>query len=191
MPGDFIPYVQGIRDETEALRQVVINFLNFAKPDELALTAVSLRTIAERAAEEIRGEITSREGTVTVEGQFGTILGDDVLLRQAFSNLCRNALEASVETGQPPRVRIEGSIDAAQRQQHVAVIDSGRGVDAAVTARMFRPFFTTKKTGTGLGLSLVQKIIVTHNGRVSASNAPEGGARIAVVLPLEGSDRDR
>jgi signal transduction histidine kinase len=189
LPGDFRPYVVGIRDETEALRQVVINFLNFAKPDELALTAVSLRSIAERAAEEIRGEVTARQGSVTVDGEFGTILGDEVLLRQAFSNLCRNALEASIEAGAPPRVRIEGAIDAAQRQQHVAVIDSGRGVDAAVTARMFRPFFTTKKTGTGLGLSLVQKIVVTHNGRVSASNAPEGGARIAVVLPLESAER--
>jgi two-component system sensor histidine kinase PilS (NtrC family) len=190
LPEDYRPYVAGIRDETEALRQVVINFLNFAKPDELALTAVSLRSIADRAAEEIRTEVTSRGGSVTVAGEFGSILGDEVLLRQAFSNLCRNALEASLETATPPRVRIEGSIDAAQRQQQVAVIDSGPGVDAAVTARMFRPFFTTQKTGTGLGLSLVQKIVVTHNGRVSASNAPEGGARISVVLPLD-SDRVR
>ena len=46
--------------------------------------------------------------------------------------------------------------------------DNGPGVDAAVAATMFRPFFTTKARGTGLGLALVQKIIVTHNGRVSA-----------------------
>jgi signal transduction histidine kinase len=85
-------------------------------------------------------------------------------------------------------VRIEGTIDLTQRLQHVTVSDSGRGVNAAVTARMFRPFFTTKKTGTGLGLALVQKIIVTHNGRVSAANAPEGGARISVVLPLKPVD---
>jgi two-component system sensor histidine kinase PilS (NtrC family) len=184
LPEDYRPYVLGIRGETEALRQVVINFLNFAKPDELVLTALSLRSIAERAADEIRGEITVRRGSVSVEGDFGTILGDEVLLRQAFSNLCRNALEASVDVEATPRVRIEGTIDRTQRLQHVAVTDSGPGVDAAVTARMFRPFFTTKKTGTGLGLSLVQKIVVTHNGRVSASNAPDGGARILVTLPL-------
>lgn len=184
LPENDRPYVTGIREETESLRQVVINFLNFAKPDELVLTALPLRTIADRAADEIRPEITARQGAVTVEGEFGIVLGDEVLLRQAFSNLCRNALEASIEGGGSPRVRIEGVVDHGQRLQHVAVIDSGPGVDAAVTARMFRPFFTTKKTGIGLGLSLVQKIVVTHNGRVSASNAPEGGARISVVLPI-------
>jgi signal transduction histidine kinase len=72
----------------------------------------------------------------------------------------------------------------AQRTQVMTVTDNGPGVNANVTARMFRPFFTTKKTGTGLGLALVQKIIVTHNGRVTAANADAGGARIIVTLPL-------
>ncbi|MBA2304320.1 MAG: PAS domain-containing protein [Acidobacteria bacterium] len=184
LPDDFRPYVQGIRDETEALRQVVINFLNFAKPTELALSPVALRGIAERAADEIRPEAVSRLGGVRVSGEFGVVQGDEVLLRQAFSNLCRNALEACVDAHTPPRVEIEGTIDMAQRTQFMTVTDNGPGVNANVTARMFRPFFTTKKAGTGLGLALVQKIIVTHNGRVTAVNAEAGGARIIVTLPL-------
>lgn len=186
MPADFIPYVQGIRDETEALRQVVINFLNFAKPAELALTPVALRGIAERAADEIRADVVSRGGEVRVTGEFGTVQGDEVLLRQAFSNLCRNAVEACVDAEVPPRITVEGTIDSAQRTQIMTVTDNGPGVDANVTARMFRPFFTTKKTGTGLGLALVQKIIVTHNGKVTAANADGAGARILVTLPLNG-----
>jgi len=184
LPPDYRPYVQGIRDETEALRQVVTNFLNFAKPTELTLAAVALRGLAERAAEEVRSEAVLRGGEVSVSGQFGTVQGDEVLLRQAFSNLCRNALEACVDAGVSPRIALEGTIDAAQRSQQIVVADNGPGVDANVTARMFRPFFTTKARGTGLGLALVQKIVVTHNGRVAVSNSDTGGARMAVTLPL-------
>lgn len=184
LPPDFRPYVEGIRGETDALRQVVTNFLNFAKPAELVLSPVALRGLADRAAEEIGGEARSRGGSVTVAGEFGTVMGDEVLLRQALSNLCRNALEASLESNRPPTIRIDGTIDAGQRVQQITITDSGPGVDASVTARMFRPFFTTKKTGIGLGLALVQKIIVTHNGRVAVSNASQGGARIAVSLPI-------
>jgi PAS domain S-box-containing protein len=184
LPDDFRPYVIGIRDETEALRQVVINFLNFAKPAELVLSPVALRAIAERAAEEIRQDVTSRGGDVRVSGTFDVVEGDEVLLRQAFSNLCRNAVEACVEAGVVPRIVIDGAIDRTQRTQVMTVTDNGPGVNANVTARMFRPFFTTKKSGTGLGLALVQKIIVTHNGRVTAANAENGGAQITVTLPL-------
>ena len=188
LPEDFRPYVVGIRDETEALRQVVINFLNFAKPTELTVGPVALKGIAERAAEEIRPEVTARGGDVRVSGEFDVVDGDEVLLRQAFSNLCRNALEACTDAGVPPRVAIQGLVDRAQNLQVTTVTDNGPGVTADVTARMFRPFFTTKKSGTGLGLSLVQKIIVTHNGRVAAENAEERGARVTVTLPLR-SDR--
>ncbi len=181
LPDDFRPYVQGIRDETEALGQVVTNFLNFAKPAELVLGPVDIGALAERAAEEIRGEVKARGGEVIVKGQFGTVEGDEVLLRQAFSNLCRNALEACVDV--PPRIVVEGGNDGPGTLR-VSVSDNGRGVDPAVAASIFRPFFTTKPGGTGLGLALVQKIIVTHNGRVTAANAEGGGACLTVTLPL-------
>ena len=186
LPEDMQPYVLGIRAETESLRQVVINFLNFAKPAELVLGPVALQGIAERAAEEIRGEAAARGGQVRVTGEFDVVQGDEVMLRQAFSNLCRNALEACSETGVAPRIDIDGSLDRAQRTQVMRVSDNGPGVNASVTARMFRPFFTTKKSGTGLGLALVQKIVVTHNGRVTAANTENGGACITVTLPLRG-----
>ncbi len=113
-------------------------------------------------------------GEIVVTGQFGQVDADDVLLRQAFSNLFRNAIEACQPTGVAPHVRVEGTLDAAQNQARVSVHDNGPGVDPNARDRIFRPFFTTKKTGTGLGLALVQKIIVTHNGRVTAGQLTVG-----------------
>ena len=181
LPPDFRPYVQGIRDETEALGQVVTNFLNFAKPAELTLGPVDIGAIAERAAEEIRGEARARGGDVTVCGVFGVVEGDEVLLRQAFSNLCRNALEACTEGR--PQIVVEG-VREGNGSLRVNVTDNGPGLDPKVADRIFRPFFTTKARGTGLGLALVQKIIVTHNGRIHAANAGSGGACLTVTLPL-------
>lgn len=185
LPADFRPYVQGIREETEALGQVVTNFLNFAKPTELTLSPIDMRAIAERAAEEIGTEARARGGTVALRGEFGRVEGDEVLLRQAFSNLCRNALEACAEANVPPHITLEGHPDRAQGQLRITVIDNGPGIKASLAPRLFRPFFTTKARGTGLGLALVQKIVVTHNGRVTADNGPQGGARLTVTLPLK------
>ena len=72
----------------------------------------------------------------------------------------------------------------AQGALRITVRDNGPGISQAAASRIFRPFFTTKAKGTGLGLALVQKIVVTHNGRVSASNADDGGALFAVSLPV-------
>ena len=183
LPAEFKPYVHGIRDEVDALGEVVTNFLNFARPTELALGPVDMRAIADRAAEEIRQDVTARKGRVHVKGDFEAVEGDEVLLRQAFSNLCRNALEACVERSTPPEIVIEGTVDAAQRTLRIEVVDNGPGIDPAAGARIFRPFFSTKARGIGLGLALVQKIVVTHNGRVIAANREAGGARFSVTLP--------
>ena len=184
LPADTRPYVLGIRDETDTLGAVVRNFLNFAKPAELVLSTVDTRAILERAGEEIRAEAVARGGAVSVRGEFVPVMGDDVLLRQAFSNLCRNALEACTEAGVRPHITIESTPDRAQRVVRVAVIDNGPGVDPAVEGRIFMPFVTTRARGTGLGLALVQKIVVTHNGRVSVQAEPGGGTRFTVTLPL-------
>jgi signal transduction histidine kinase len=184
LPKDYQPYVMGIRQETESLAQVVTQFLNFAKPAELILASVGMQAILERAADDIRVEARARGGDVVISGEFGDVLGDEVLLKQAFSNLCRNGLEACAENGTVPRVQILGVRDPAQGVQRVTVRDNGPGIQASVAATMFRPFVTTKARGTGLGLALVQKIVVTHNGRVTAANSEEGGAKVEVTLPI-------
>ena len=184
LPDDYHPYIAGIRQETEALGQVVTNFLNFAKPTEPMLAPLDMGAIVARAADDIRGDVLARGGELTVTGEFGRVDGDDVLLRQAMSNLARNALEATSDAGRVPRISIEGTLDAEKQQLRITVSDNGPGIPANNAERIFRPFFTTKAKGTGLGLALVQKIVVTHNGRVAVVPHEGGGARIAVTLPL-------
>lgn len=184
LPEGYRVYLEGIRAETESLSQVVTNFLNFARPAQLTLTRVELGAVCERAAEEIRAEVRGLGGDVDAGGEFGAVDGDEVLLRQAFSNLLRNAVEACAGASIVPRVTIRAEVDRSQRLLRVAVNDNGPGIASASRERVFRPFFTSKRNGTGLGLALVQKIIVFHNGRVTAGVSPEGGASLQVTLPL-------
>jgi signal transduction histidine kinase len=184
LPEDYRPYVAGIRSETEELGQVVSNFLNFAKPTELILAPIDMDTIVSRAADDIRSEVHARGGELAERGPFGSVVGDDVLLRQAISNLCRNALEACVGAGVVPRIAIEGAIDRENHTLRITVSDNGPGIKPNIAERIFRPFFTTKAKGTGLGLALVQKIVVTHNGRVALVPHDDAGARFAVTLPI-------
>ncbi len=184
LPADYRPYVEGIRQETDALGKVVNNFLNYARPAEPAEAPVDLGALVERVAEEIRGEVEARGGAVRVGGTFATVNGDDVMLRQAFANLCRNAFEACAEAGIMSDITLDGVVDRTQGVVRVTVQDNGPGLDRAAGDRIFRPFFTTRPGGTGLGLAVVQKVVVSHNGRVSAGPAPGGGASFQVVLPL-------
>ena len=184
LPDAYRPYVEGIRAETESLSQVVTNFLNFARPAQLTLTRVDLRAICERAAEEIRADAVALGGDVLVAGEFGDVEGDEVLLRQAFSNLLRNAVEACADASVAATIAIRSEIDRPQKMSRITVTDNGPGIPAASRERIFQPFFTSKRNGTGLGLALVQKIIVFHNGRVVAGASAAGGASLQVTLPL-------
>src|SRR5688572_22610783 len=136
LPANYRPYVEGIRQETEALGQIVTNFLNFARPETVSLTRVNLDPLARRASEELRHELPAGT-TVDVTGTFAEIQGDEVMLRQVFANLIRNAAEACDSAGIVPAIVIEGSIDRARRICHVSVADNGPGIPESARDRVF------------------------------------------------------
>ena len=188
VPPQYKPYVEGIRQETEALGQVVTNFLNFARPTQLSLATQDLAALVQRAADDLRHEIHQMGGEIVVTGQFGRVDADDVLLRQAVSNLLRNGVDACAAVGKPPRLEVRGRIDAASQTVQVSVSDDGPGIAPEAMPRLFQPFFTTRPGGTGLGLAIVQKVLVSHNGWVTAANRAEGGATLTIHLPRHAAE---
>jgi signal transduction histidine kinase len=184
LPAPYRPYIEGIRHETESLGQIVTNFLNFARPAQLTLATVDLGELCRRAAEDVGAEARALGGAVHVNGAYAAVEGDEVLLRQAFVNLLRNAVEACAGASVAPDVVVQGEVDETQHQVRVTVADNGPGIDPAAREHVFQPFVTTKRDGTGLGLALVQKIVVVHNGRISAGESPTGGASFQITLPV-------
>src|SRR5215471_474740 len=142
LPPAFRPYVEGIRAETESMREVVTNFLNFARPNQPNLLPVDLRAVAERAADDLRADARALGGDISVEGEFTTVDGDDVLLRQAFSNLLRNAIEACSATSVAPAISVDGQVSREDGACTLVISDNGPGFSEETRDRVFHPFFT-------------------------------------------------
>jgi signal transduction histidine kinase len=183
VPPAYRPYVEGIRQEADALGQVVTNFLNFARPEKPSLAPVAPAVIARRAGDELLHELPPGT-TIAITGDFVDIQGDEVLLRQMFGNLFRNAAEACAAAARTPAIVVDGRIDRGRSVCTVTVSDNGPGIPSAERARVFQPFYTKRVGGTGLGLAVVQKIAVLHNGRATVGSSPTGGASIELTFPM-------
>ncbi len=182
--GDLAEHAQRILDQTRALAHVVTEFLRFARPLELVDEQVAMQPLIERVAAEVREAMP--QVSVTSEGEFADVSGDEGLLRQALLNLARNAAEAVAAQPFSGRVVVHGAVErsAGRGVQRISIADNGPGIPHEDLSKIFLPFYTTKANGTGLGLAVVQKIVVQHGGGVEARNQPEGGAEFVVWLPL-------
>ncbi len=179
-----LDYAERILEQTRSITHVVAEFLKYARPLEIPDDRVPLQTMAERVVTEV-GEALPQV-KIRWEGTFGDAGGDEGLLRQALLNLTRNAAEACALSAGGGQVAVRGEIVHGEEAdfQRICVSDNGPGIPANVLPKLFRPFFTTKAKGTGLGLAVVQKIIVQHGGQVEVRNRPQGGAEFIVTLPL-------
>jgi PAS domain S-box-containing protein len=178
-----LDYAERILEQTRNITHVVTEFLKYARPLEIPDESVALQALVERVVSEV-GEALPQV-KIRWEGAFGDAGGDEGLLRQALLNLTRNAAEACA-LADGGRVVVRGEIVHGEEAgfQRISISDNGPGIPANVFSKLFRPFFTTKAKGTGLGLAVVQKIIVQHGGQVDVRNRPEGGAEFIVTLPL-------
>jgi two-component system sensor histidine kinase HydH len=172
-----------ILEQTRNITHVVTEFLKYARPLEISSEPVTLEGVVERVVAEVAEAMPQIR--IRYEGPMGSVAGDEGLLRQALLNLTRNAAEASVGAANGGRVLLRGEVARHEETytQRVTVFDNGAGIAPGNLPKLFRPFFTTKAKGTGLGLAVVQKIIVQHGGRVEARNRPEGGAAFIITLP--------
>lgn len=185
--GEASDYADRILEQTRSITHVVTEFLKYARPLDIASEPVALPALVERVVSEVSDAKPNVQ--LRAEGEFGSVPGDEGLLRQALLNLARNAAEACAEAPSGGQVLLKGELlrPAEGAWQRIVILDNGPGIAEGAQSKLFRPFYTTKADGTGLGLAVVQKIIVQHGGLVEARNRSDGGAAFMVTLPLCGS----
>jgi signal transduction histidine kinase len=173
-------------NEVRLLSRLVTDFLNFARPQQLNLARISLREIVKTSAAELKPRFDQSGITLKIQGEFPDLTGDESMLGRVFVNLMRNAAEAIDSQSTTKSITVAGAVDAGTRHRyaHVRVSDTGGGISTDDLPRIFIPFFTTKSRGYGIGLALVQKIIVAHGGDVAVERSNASGTVFHCRLPL-------
>lgn len=167
------------RHEIERLCDLVEDFLAYAQPPPLSPTQCDVVTLVEHVVEveQVFARERGVELQLTPPGPRVCARVDADKIRQLVKNLVRNALEAAPTGG-----HVTVGVNAEQGVVHIHVSDDGPGIADAVRARMFEPFYSTKDTGTGLGMSIVQSIVTMHGGSIDITTGV-GGTALDVSLP--------
>ena len=170
---------QMIINQVQAMKRMVDDFRDYARLPVPEVEPLDLNALIS----EVLGLYES--SAVAIETQFASdlpkVLGDATQLRQVIHNLLRNS-EDALEGRDAAAIRIV--TERAGQQARLLIADNGPGFPLELLPRIFEPYVTTKARGTGLGLSIVKKIVDEHQGTIEISNAPEGGARMDIRLPL-------
>ncbi len=168
--------MQVVVSEAARLERLVETLLTYARPLELHKQTIDLREVLQqvtRLAEGGEAPVHLQEGApVMVEA-------DRDQLCQALLNLVRNAQQAS-----PPDTPVQFGLRVAAKAVEVCVDDRGPGIASELQQTVFEPYYTTKATGTGIGLAVTRRIAEAHGGQVSIRNREGGGARVALSLPI-------
>ena len=178
---DLTKHVNVIAEEIRRLDEVVNGFLKFARPDELKLQPVHLAALISDVSTTVAPEAERRGITLKTECPevLPEVNGDPGMLAQALLNLALNACQA-MPSGGPLRLACR---DAGRRRVEVEVEDTGEGIPPEHLERIFDLYFTTKEKGSGIGLSMVYRIVQLHDGEVEVQSTPGHGTRFKLVFP--------
>jgi signal transduction histidine kinase/HAMP domain-containing protein len=182
------PAVQGalqhadvIESEIRRLEEVVQGFLKFTRPEDIRLQPVNVKALFEEIIPVIAPEARAGNVKVIMESpaSLPDVQGDGAMLRQAFLNLAINGCQAMPNGG---TLRLSCAVGPRNRIE-VRVEDTGVGIRPADLEKIFDLYYTTKEKGTGIGLSMVYRIIQMHDGEIEVQSTPGRGTTFRVLLP--------
>ena len=180
-PPDVNKHVDIISKEIRRLDEVLNGFLKFARPDELKLQPVRLASLISDIQTSVAPEASRRHITMKVEcpESLPEINADPGMLSQALLNLALNACQAMPDGG---TLRITCRT-ASRRRVEIDIEDTGIGIPPENLGRIFDLYFTTKEKGSGIGLSMVYRIVQLHDGEVEVQSTPGRGTRFRLTFP--------
>jgi len=177
-----------VQREIRHIQDILNDLLFYARPRPPAFHPSDLNATIEQAVMLARQQVRNKPVQIlfTPNPSLPLVDHDPALIQQVVLNLLLNGIQAISGAG-----KVE--VTSALKEDHaiVEVADTGKGIPAEALPKIFKPFFTTRSEGTGLGLSLASGIVQSHGGRIEVSSAPTKGSRFRVDLPLKRPREDR
>lgn len=170
-----------VHSEIQHIQAILNDLLVYARPRPPEFHPADLNATVEQAVFLARQQVRTKPIEITLEPEkrLPGILHDPVQVQQVILNLLLNGIQA---------ISNQGKIEVALRQEReyavVRIRDNGKGISRESLPRIFKPFFTTRKEGTGLGLPLARGIVESHKGRIEVTSEPGRGAQFEVWLPI-------
>jgi len=179
-------YLEVITEEIERLNGIVVDFLFAVRPMDTHMTRGNINKVVQEIIEFIKYELI--ESGIRLEKNLGTNLPkvdvDEKYMKQALINIIKNGMAAMVP---------KGTLTVTTRENsgfvHIDVADTGIGMDDEQMAKIFEPYYTTKEFGSGLGLTVVYKVIKEHGGEITVNSREGIGTVFTLSLPIPDSEK--
>ncbi|MBX9633398.1 MAG: HAMP domain-containing protein [Magnetospirillum sp.] len=170
------------------MENILTDMLDFARPKGLVMNWVDLDEVIKIAELSLLADISDKSIILCPSHQkLPKVFADRTRLIQVFQNLLANAIQSMGEGGHLT-IEAQSTLHQSRPAVEIAIADNGPGIPEDVLAKIFEPFFTTRAKGTGLGLTIVHRIIISHGGEIGLEANPEGGTIARVILPLTPAD---
>lgn len=180
LAGELLESLEITRSEIKRLNFIVEKFLGSVRPTKPQLESVDINQLSADAITFLAPEVKDRDITVILQPdeEIPRISADPDQLKQVLYNLIRNAAQAIGSEG-----NIVLSTDFDDSYVSIRIVDDGHGMSSEQVGKVFEPYFTTKKTGSGLGLLVVHRIVREHGGRIEFDSRLDEGTRVTIQLP--------
>ncbi|OAN67315.1 hypothetical protein A6A05_18280 [Magnetospirillum moscoviense] len=166
------------------MENILTDMLDFARPRGLVMDWVDLDEVIRIATLSMLPEIGERSVVLCQSHErLPKVFGDRTRLIQVFQNLMANAIQ-SMSNGGHLTLDAKSTLHQSRPAVEVLIADNGSGIPEELLSKAFDPFFTTRTKGTGLGLTIVRRIVIDHGGAIRLEQNPEGGTIARVMLPL-------
>jgi PAS domain S-box-containing protein len=180
----YYEYTKLIQKETERIELILSEFLVLSRPQVKQLAPILLSETIAEVVQFFQYELQQKSITLEVLNYVEKrikITGNENQIKQVIINLIKNAIEAISQNG---TITITLKLSDDEREVIIAIEDNGSGMPTDILEKVFEPFYTTKTKGTGLGMMIIKKIIVDHDGKITITSIEDIGTEVLISFPV-------